>query len=654
MSQFVTICQPSGDINLCHQFTFLPTFVAMNQHLIELELLAPARNLSSGIAAINCGADAVYIGPSAFGARTGAGNSIEDIAALVKYAHPFRVKVYATVNTLLTDNQVPLAVDLIYQLYEVGVDAVIIQDAGLLTRELPPIAIHASTQLHNFSPEKVKFLENAGINRVVLARELSLKEIADIRAITTIELESFVHGALCVSLSGQCYLSHALTGRSANRGECSQPCRSYYSLFDSKGKQLAENKHLLSLKDLNLSTHIKQMAEAGISSFKIEGRLKDEGYVKNITAYYNGIINQFINDNTTYKRSSSGISSIDFTPDPARSFNRGFTTYFIDNRQADIYSPDGSKSIGKLVGTVRQVHRDHIVAYLTDQIASGDGLSFFDREGRQRGVGVNRTQGNRIFPTAVEGLYEGAQIYRNRDRNFDNQLARSISVRQLPVKARLSETANGILLTLSTLWDIHVDIEQPVEKIKANDEINFKQFVTGQISKTGSTIFYIESLSIECNPLLMKASLLNTLRRDGLQALHTALLESYQKNLPVQTVKNYDYPGHTIDFRGNILNRWARQFYEDRGIKVTEEGFESGIPINDIPLMTTRHCLRYSYGACLKEMGNRENSNTERNWWLTDNHHTYLLQFNCKECLMQVILPGNTEIVPLQAKPSTK
>lgn len=626
----------------------------MNQHLIDLELLAPARNLSTGIAAINCGADAVYIGPSGFGARAAAGNSIEDIATLVKYAHPFRVKVYATVNTLLTDEQMPLAVDLIHQLYEVGVDAVIIQDAGLLTQALPPVAIHASTQFHNYSPEKVKFLECAGINRVILARELSLKEIAEIRAITTIELESFVHGALCVSLSGQCYLSYALTGRSANRGECSQPCRSYYSLFDGNGRQLAENKHLLSLKDLNLSTHIQQMAEVGITSFKIEGRLKDEGYVRNITAYYSGLINQFIDRNTAYKRSSSGISTIGFTPDPTRSFNRGFTTYFIDNRQTDIYSPEGGKSQGKLIGTVRQVHRDHIVAYLSELIANGDGLSFFDREGRQRGVGVNRAQGNRIFPTTVEGLYEGAQLYRNRDQVFDNLLDRTTSVRRLPVNARLTETANGILLTLSTLWDISAEVEQAIEKIKANDHIKFKQFVKGQISKSGNTIFYIDSISIECSPLLIKASILNTLRREGLQVLQAALLESYQRTSPACVVKAVDYPQPDLDFRGNVLNKWARQFYEERGTTVKEEGLESGLPVNDKPLMTTRHCLRYSYGACLRERGHRENTNTDGSWWLSDNHHTYRLLFNCRECLMQVIIPGKPEIVPLQAKPFTK
>ncbi|OFY16228.1 MAG: hypothetical protein A2X11_14430 [Bacteroidetes bacterium GWE2_42_24] len=626
----------------------------MNQHLIALELLAPARDLSTGIAAINCGADAVYIGPSGFGARAAAGNSIEDIAALVKYAHPFRVKVYATVNTLLTDEQMPQAVALIHRLYEAGVDAIIIQDAGLLTLALPPVALHASTQFHNYTSEKVRFLENTGISRVILARELSLKEIAAIRAVTSIELESFVHGALCVSLSGQCYLSHALTGRSANRGECSQPCRSYYSLFDGNGQQLAENKHLLSLKDLNLSAHIHQMAEAGITSFKIEGRLKDEGYVKNITAFYSNLINQFIAENTDYKRSSAGISTAGFDPDPERSFNRGFTTYFIEKRQADIHSPDGGKSLGKLVGTVRQVHRDHIVAYLSEPIANGDGLSFFDREGKQRGVRINRAQGNRLFPVTVEGLYEGTHLYRNRDQAFDNLLARSASVRRLPVKAHLTETSTGIRLTFSTLWDVSMAVEQTIEKITANDENKFKQFVTGQISKSGDTIFYVDQVTIGCSPLLIKASILNALRRDGLQSLQEALLTTYQRTARTNMANNIEYPDRTIDFRGNVLNQWARQFYEDRGATIEEAGFESGLSIENKPLMTTRHCLRYSYGACLKEKEHRENMNTDGSWWLTDNHHTYRLQFNCRECLMQVILPGDREIVPLQAKPSTK
>lgn len=624
----------------------------MVKNTTSLELLAPARDLVTGIAAIDSGADAVYIGGPGFGARAAATNTLADIAALVRHAHPFGAKVFATVNTLLTDDQFPEAVSLIGHLYNAGVDAIIIQDPGLLQHPLPPVPLHASTQFHNFTPEKVKFLEDVGISRVVLARELTLQEIAAIRAVTEVELEFFVHGALCVSLSGQCYLSHALTGRSANKGVCSQPCRSYYSLFDEKGGQLAHNKHLLSMKDLNLSVHIARLAEAGITSFKIEGRLKDEKYVRNITAHYSRLLDSFIAANPGYRRASAGRADVLFEPDPERSFNRGFTSYFIEGRQPGIHSPDGAGAVGKLVGTVRQVRRDHLVVDLIDPVVNGDGLGFYDGAGRQMGVRINRADGNRLFPLSLDGLREGTKLFRNHDQAFEALLNRLPAVRRLDVSATLDETAEGISLSFTT-GSISVVVSKPVEKTDLREAAGFFAFVAGQVGKSGDTIFAVSEVTVNCRPLLIRAAVLNALRREGLAALHQALLHAFPK--PVRAVRGstVSYPDPVIDFRGNVINQHAREFFEKHGVVVGEEGMERGIAVTDKPLMTTRHCLRYAFNACPKQPDSGP-SDGNSSWWLTDSHHVFQLTFDCRRCLMEVSLPGDLEVVPLQAKPSTK
>lgn len=624
----------------------------MANNLISLELLAPARDLATGRAAINSGADAVYIGGPGFGARAAASNTVADIEALVRHAHPFGAKVFATVNTLLTDDQFPAAVSLIGHLYEAGVDAIIIQDPGLLQHQLPPVPLHASTQFNNFTPQKVKFLEEVGISRVVLARELTLTEISAIRAVTRVELEFFIHGALCVSLSGQCYLSHALTGRSANRGECSQPCRSYYSLFNGDGLQLAQNKHLLSMKDLNLSAHIAQLAMAGITSFKIEGRLKDEKYVRNITAHYSRLLNAFIEANPGFRRASEGKAEISFAPDPERSFNRGFTSYFIDGRQQDIHSPEGAGARGKLVGTVRQVRRDHLVVDLIDPVVNGDGLGFFDAAGRQMGVRINRAEGNRLFPLSLDGLREGTQLFRNHDQAFETLLDRLPAVRKLLVAATFDETSQGISLTLTT-GRVSVVVSQAIEKTDLREVAGFSAFVTGQIGKSGDTIFAIPEVKINCRPLLIRASVLNALRREGLAALHQALLQAYPKSERGVRNEAAPYPEAAIDFRGNVLNQHARLFFEKHGATVAEEGMERGMGAAGKPLMTTRHCLRFVFNACPKQPGVPKNEGNG-SWWLTGSQQVFQLSFDCRRCLMEVSMPADLEIVPLQAKPFMK
>ena len=626
----------------------------MNSPHVKLELLAPARDLSAGLAAINSGADAVYIGGPGFGARAAAGNPVADIATLAAYAHQFGARVYGTVNTLLTDEQMPEAVALIHQLYDAGVDAVIIQDAGLLNQPLPPLPLHASTQFNNFTPAKVKFLEQAGVSRVVLARELTLAEIAAIRAQTRVELEFFVHGALCVSLSGQCYLSQAISGRSANRGECAQPCRSWYSLYDGNGQMLERDRHLLSLKDLNLSAHLAGLVHAGITSFKIEGRLKDESYVRNITAHYSHLLDRFIEANPGFIRASQGKTVAGFDPDPERSFNRGFTTYFIEGRQQGIHSPDGGKALGKYIGTVTQVRRDHVVVNLLLPVANGDGLSFVDRHGQQRGVRVNRADGSRLYTLSNEGITEGTQLYRNHDHAFETLLQRTPAIRKLEATATLNETPDGISLTLQTTGNLTATIHRTIEKIPLTDGSNFQTFATGQITKTGPTIFTVAATTIHCRPLLLKASMLNAMRREALELLIQQLTASYRR--PPASNPSYEAisPESHLDFRGNVLNQWARQFYEEHGATVSEAGFESGLPVAGKPLMTTRHCLRYAKGVCLKEGHRPEKPGTDGSWWLTGHQQVYRLHFDCRRCLMEVVAPAEGEIVPLHPKPSAK
>ncbi|HEY3389918.1 MAG TPA: U32 family peptidase, partial [Prolixibacteraceae bacterium] len=443
-----------------------------------IELLAPAKNLICGRAAVSHGADAIYIGGPKFGAREDAGNSLQDIEKLVAEAQIFGVKVYVALNTILYDSELEDARQQIKNLYEIGVDALIIQDMGILEMDLPPIPIHASTQLHNYLPAQIKFLEAVHFKRAVLARELSIEQIRDIRSQTTIELEAFIHGSLCVSFSGRCYLSHAIGGRSANRGACAQPCRKRYTLYDADKKVISANQHLLSLKDLNHSDSIKELAEAGIQSFKIEGRLKEADYVKNITAFYRKKMDAFLEDQSEFKAASAGKSYFSFEANPAKSFNRGATDYFLHGRSKEIVSFESPKFLGEKVGEVIQVATKYFEIESALDIANNDGLVFISKTGESVGIKVNIADRNRIFPDKMNGIYPGAKVYRNYDHLFQQQLKADLTVRRIKVRIEISESDSGFKLIAQDESGIIVNSEYNLPKNPARDMLKSKETIT--------------------------------------------------------------------------------------------------------------------------------------------------------------------------------
>ena len=430
----------------------------MSDRRNELELLAPARNADYGIAAIDHGADAVYIGGPLFGARASAGNSIADIARLAAHAHRFNARVLVALNTILRDEELDGAAQLVHEVYEAGADALIVQDMGLLELDLPPIELHASTQCDIRTPQKARFLEDVGFSQMVLARELSLNEIREIAERTTATLEFFIHGALCVSYSGQCYLSHARTGRSANRGDCSQACRLPYSLADAQGRTIAANRHLLSLKDNDQTDNLRALIDAGIRSFKIEGRLKDLSYVKNITAHYRQRLDAILGGSGALRRASAGRCTFYFTPAPEKTFNRGATDYFVRQRSADIGAFDTPKFAGQPIGTVGKVARDSFEVATHTELNNGDGLTFFDTNNELTGLRVNRAErivdGYRVHPAMENGrfpagLKQGTTLHRNLDQAFERQLGKKSAERRIPVRMRLEETPDGLALRMT-------------------------------------------------------------------------------------------------------------------------------------------------------------------------------------------------------------
>jgi 23S rRNA 5-hydroxycytidine C2501 synthase len=513
--------------------------------MTKIELLAPAKNRDCGIAAINHGADAVYIGGPLFGARKHAGNSLSDIEELVNYAHRFHAKVYVAFNTVLFDHELEQAQQLIGQIYNTGADALIVQDMGILEMDLPPIPLHASTQTDNRTPAKVEFLEKAGFEQVVLARELSLTQIAEIRSRTSINLEFFIHGALCVSYSGQCYMSHAINGRSANRGECAQPCRLSYSLKDKWGNTLEQDKHLLSLKDLNLTNYLHDLAKTGISSFKIEGRLKDIDYVKNITSWYRQRMDEFMEKDTSFVPASSGRCSYIFTANPEKSFSRGFTDYFINDRKAPVWSPDSPKSLGQKIGRVARVEKDHFVlADSVHTISNGDGLCFLDKKQEMVGVRVNRSEGLKVFPANMNLIYAGAMLFRNSDKAFNDILEKSNDNRKITIELTFTS------LNDSTYELSGIDEDGIITKYKTtlnasearNPEAAIDQ-LKSQLSKLGGTIYAVKNINVDIDKaMFIPAKELNELRRTLIARHEENRLASYKRSEIVIVPNNHPFP----------------------------------------------------------------------------------------------------------------
>ncbi len=600
----------------------------------HIELLSPAKDLDCGIEAIKHGADAVYIGAPKFGARAAAGNSIEDIKKLCEYAHFYQAHIYVALNTILTDKELDEAEKMIWQIYEAGADALIVQDMGITQLHLPPIALHASTQTDNRTVEKVKFLEEAGFKQVVLARELSLQEITTIAQQTTVPLEVFVHGALCVSFSGQCYLSAAMCGRSANRGECAQYCRLPYTLIDANGAVIASNKHLLSLKDLNLSDNLESLMDAGVSSFKIEGRLKDVAYVKNITAYYRKKIDEILARRDEFRRPSFGNSTYFFEPVPEKSFNRGFTTYFLNGRNKDITAFDSPKSLGEIIGKVKDIKGKVIAVSGHKQLNNGDGLAFFNKQGELEGFRVNRADANKIQPFEMPEIAVNTLLYRNFDAKFEQQMAKPSAERHLAVNIIFRDNPFGFTLCMEDESGARVMITRPFKKEKArkNQQDNIKT----QLSKLGNTPFETKNIDIEMKEdWFVPSSVLTDMRQQATEKLILSHRIRYQQdNVKFkQPSKPVPFIQQKLTYLGNVANMKAESFYRKHEVAEITKAFELQQEKN-VPLMFTKHCLRYSMGWC--PLHGESKSPFKEPYFLIYQDKRLRLHFDCKNCEMQI------------------
>ncbi|MFN5784457.1 MAG: peptidase U32 family protein [Flavobacteriia bacterium] len=604
----------------------------------KVEILAPAKNLLQGMAAINAGADAVYVGAEMFGARSNATNSLEDIAELVQYAHLFKAKVFVVVNTILYDNELKECEKLIHDLYRIGVDALIVQDMAIMEMDLPPIVIHASTQANNRTPDHVKFLSDCGMKRAVLARELNLDQIRDIHNATDIELEFFVSGALCVSFSGNCYMSVANGERSANRGSCAQNCRLPYNLIDGNGATLLTEYHLLSIKDLNLSDQLPALIEAGVTSFKIEGRLKDLVYVKNNVSHLRKKLDAFLEENDHYEKASSGRTFYNFEPQMDKSFNRGYTDYFVNQRIARIGSWETPKSQGEYIGKLLGTEVNGYLIENSELLNNGDGLYFVNEEGRADGDRVNLIINGLVIPNNFRELKVGTEIYRNYDAAFNRLLEREdAAVRKIGVSLHFQEIDEGFRLTV-TDEDGHTSasiLKSEKELTKTGESI--EENIRKNLAKTGNTPFIVDEITIEFSAAwFLPISKVNEIRREALEQLMHARVKDYQRE-EVQIVKtNHPYPVENLDFTFNVSNKLAQQFYQRHGVKEIEKAFELQWDPGKSRVMTTKYCVKYELGKCPRYQRETMGEKMKEPLVLKQGEIEYKLKFNCKPCEMEI------------------
>ena len=601
-----------------------------------IELLSPAKNLECGLAAVDHGADAVYIGAPRFGARAAAGNSPEDIARLVEYAHVYGVRIYVTVNTILKDEELAETERLIHDLYRIGVDALIVQDMGITRLHLPPIPLHASTQMDNRTPEKVRFLAEAGFRQVVLARELSLQEIRHIHeACPQTLLEVFVHGALCVSYSGQCYASQACFGRSANRGECAQFCRLPFSLVDADGKTMVRDKHLLSLKDLNQSDRLEQLLDAGASSLKIEGRLKDVAYVKNVTAAYRLRLDEILSRRPEYVRSSSGSSRYMFIPQLDKSFSRGFTHYFLQGRGEDIASFDTPKSLGEEMGMLKEQRGHSFTVAGVKSFHNGDGICYLDGQGRLQGFRVNRVEDNRIFPAGeVPRIPPRTRLYRNFDQEFEKLLARKSAERKIALRWALWETPQGFALSAEDEDGNRAarSFDYPKELARSPQDANLR----AQLGKLGNTPFEaVGEMDIRfADNWFLPASVVTDWRRQVVDCLLQVRRIRYRREWQVWRPTAHAFPLSSLTYLGNVMNGEARRFYLEHGVATVAPAYEAQA-VPEAVLMFCRHCLRYSMGWC-PTFQKKRSPYREPYYLVSSDGRRFRLSFDCKNCQMKV------------------
>ena len=625
-------------------------------------MLAPARDVEIGRQAILHGADAVYLGGPVFGARANAANSVADIAKLVEFAHRYHARIFTTINTILHDAELEEARKLVWQLYDAGVDALIIQDMGLLEMDLPPIQLHASTQCDIRTVEKAKFLADSGFSQLVLARELTVEEITAVHAAVgnSATIEYFIHGALCVAFSGQCYISHAETGRSANRGDCSQACRLPYTLTDQSGAVVAFDKHLLSMKDNNQSGNLEHLIDAGVRSFKIEGRYKDMAYVKNITAHYRILLDEIMEQRGEFTRASSGTTRHYFRPDPDRNFHRGSTDYFASGRKIDIGAFDSPKFIGQPIGHVVAVGDKSIDIQTSDELNNGDGLNFM-RKREVVGLHVNRAEklnnkGDgqvvyRVFPkdpvNSYGGLKAGLPMHRNRDHAWDMALTKESAERRIGVWLTLTEWMEGDLLKglqlsltdedgITTTARVDMNLELAKQPETAVDSIKT------HLGKLGSTDYSALGLNVHLSqPWFVPASTLNGMRREAIDALNAARIAAWQRPSRKEPVQPYvEYPEKSLSFLANVYNDKAREFYKKHGVQMIAAAYEAHEEAGEVPVMITKHCLRFSFNLCPKQAKGVKGVQGQvkaEPMVLVNGDQKYTLKFDCKPCEMHIM-----------------
>lgn len=599
----------------------------------RIELLIPAKDLTTGMEAVKHGADAVYLGAPKFGARQAAGNSLQDIEQLVRYSHLYGAKVHVTLNTVLFDNELEDARKMAFQLYDMGADALIIQDLGLLKTGLPPMAIHASTQCHNASVERVQFMEKLGLQRAILARELDLETIRKIRQQTTIELETFVHGALCVSYSGQCYMSCYDNGRSGNRGACAQLCRYRYDLTDANDQKLASSQYLLSLRDMNRSAYIADLLKAGVCSLKVEGRLKDVSYVKNITSYYRQRIDAVLEGMPDYRPASSGHCYFFFTPNPNKTFTRGYTDYFIQGERKKMATLVTPKAMGEWLGTLRQDIRGNLFYEGSATIVNGDGLCFINQENTLEGFQVNRVEGNKITPHKPVSAFRQVEVFRNQDKKFESILAGKTAERKVWVDWELKADAQGFSLTATDEDGCVVRQSMDMALQTAQKPEMAAQQLHTSLSKLGNTPFEARSVEV-CDQFFIPTSHLNALKKQVLEQLEEERISHFRPLPETFTIHPEPLFGE-VTYKANVVNEAHKRLYEDFGAERVEEGLDKTRQFDGKELMVCKYCIRFEMGMCSRQPEGRK---VHLPWYLSDGTHRYRLEFDCARCEMKVLL----------------